>query len=220
MKVLEIKNLSVKYNEHYALQKVNLTIKQKEYICLVGKNGSGKSTLLSSIAGLIKKHSGTISFFADKGDVAYLAQNNMKEIDFPATAKEIILTGCQKHMIKPFYSKEDEKLLEEISEKLNITSLLNKKIGDLSGGERQRVLLARTLIGQPKILLLDEPCSGFDVQTIRTFYDILDELYEKTNITIIMATHDLDEIKNNKIRVVELDGTIVFDGSIEEFNKK
>ncbi len=216
MKIIEIKKLDVKYNEHYALKNINISIKEHEYICLVGKNGSGKSTLLKTIAGLIKKDSGTINFLSERSEVAYLAQNNMTDIKFPATAKEIILTGCQKHKMRPFYSKDDEKALEEISKKLKIEKLLNKKIGDLSGGERQRILLARTLIGNPKILLLDEPCSGFDAQTIRSFYKILDELFEKTDITIIMATHDLDEIKNPNIRVIELDGSVVSDKKIEE----
>ncbi len=219
MKIIEIKKLNVKYNEHYALKDVNLTIKDKEYICLVGKNGSGKSTLLKAIAGLIKKTSGSIEFYGERSDVAYLAQNNMTDINFPATAKEIILTGCQKHKLKPFYTKDDEKALEEITKKLKIEKLLNKKIGNLSGGERQRILLARTLIGNPKILLLDEPCSGFDTQTIRSFYKIIDELFEKSNITIIMATHDLDEIKNPNIRVIELDGEVVKDKKIDEFEK-
>lgn len=217
MDVLEIKNLNVKYNEHYALENINLSVKENEYICLVGKNGSGKSTLLKAIAGLVKKDSGEINFQGNRGDVAYLAQNNMTDTNFPATAKEIILTGLQKHGVKPFYLKEDENLLLNIAKRLKIDDLLNKKIGDLSGGQRQRVLLARTLISNPKILLLDEPCSGLDVYTIRTFYSILDELYESLKVTIIMATHDLDEIKNKNIRVVALDQKIVFDGNIKEY---
>ncbi len=220
MKIFDIKKLNVKYNEHYALKKINLSIKPNEYVCLVGKNGSGKSTLLKVIAGLIKKDSGTIDIYANKGDIAYLAQNNMRDINFPATAKEIIMTGCQKHGEKLFYSKTDEEALEKISEKLNIKKLLNKKIGDLSGGERQRILLARTLIGNPKILLLDEPCSGFDAQSIRTFYKILDDLYSNTDITIIMATHDLDEISNTNVRVIALDQEIVFDGNINDYKKQ
>lgn len=217
MEILEVKDLCVKYNEHYALKNVSFNIKEKEYVCLVGKNGSGKSTLLKTISGLIKKDSGSIDFKIDKSDVSYLAQNNMTDINFPATAKEIILTGVQKHGIKPFYSKKDEKDLERVAKNLKIEDLLHKKIGDLSGGQRQRVLLARTLIGNPKVLLLDEPCSGLDVTTIKNFYNILDELYKNTDITIIMATHDLDAIKNENIRVIVLEQKVVFDGNIEDY---
>lgn len=219
MNIIEVKNLSVKYNEHVALKNINLKVKEKEYICLVGKNGSGKSTLLKTITGLIKKDTGKIDFKIDRADVSYLAQNNMTDISFPATSKEIILTGLQKHGILPFYNKKDEEKLKEIAKKLKIENLLNKKIGDLSGGQRQRVLLARTLIGEPKLLLLDEPCSGLDKATIRNFYKILDELYAQKDITILMATHDLEEIHNPNIRVVELDQEIVFDGNIKEKNK-
>lgn len=217
MEILNVKNLSVKYNEHYAIKDVSFKVNEKEYICLVGKNGSGKSTLLKTISGLVKKDFGDIELKIDRAEVSYLAQNNMNDINFPATAKEIILTGVQKHGIKPFYTRDDEKSLEKIAKDLKIEDLLNKKIGDLSGGQRQRVLLARTLIGKPKVLLLDEPCSGLDVATIKNFYNILDELYEKSNITIIMATHDLDEIHNDNIRVIALDQKIVFDDNIKKY---
>lgn len=217
MDILEVKNLSVKYNEHFALKDVSFKVKDKEYICLVGKNGSGKSTLLKTISGLVKKDSGDIELKISRAEVSYLAQNNMNDINFPATAKEIILTGVQKHGIKPFYTKEDEKALERVIKDLKIEDLLHKRIGDLSGGQRQRVLLARTLIGNPKVLLLDEPCSGLDVSTIKNFYRILDELYEKSDITIIMATHDLDEIQNKSIRVIALEQKVVFDGNIKDY---
>lgn len=219
MNILDVKNLSVKYNDHYAIKNVNFSVNEGEYVCLVGKNGSGKSTLLKAITKLIKKESGDIEFKISKDEVSYLAQNNMVDISFPATAKEIILTGVQKHGVKPFYTKHDEKKLNEVVNKLKIENILHKKIGDLSGGQRQRVLLARTLISNPKLLLLDEPCSGLDVETIKTFYSILDELFENDNITIIMATHDLDEIKNDKIRVIAIDEKVVFDGGISEYLK-
>lgn len=217
MEILEVKKLSVKYNEHLALKDVSFKVRDKEYICLVGKNGSGKSTLLKTISGLLKKDSGDIDLKINRAEVSYLAQNNMNDINFLATAKEIILTGVQKHGIKPFYTKDDERALEKVAKELKIEDLLHKKIGDLSGGQRQRVLLARTLIGNPKVLLLDEPCSGLDVSTIKNFYKILDELYENSDITIIMATHDLDEIHNKSIRVIALEQSVVFDGNIKDY---
>ena len=217
MSIINIKNLEIKYNEHIALKNINLKIDENEYICLVGKNGSGKSTLIKAISNLNKKYSGEIEYSIPRSEISYLAQNNMTDIDFPATAKEIIMTGIQKHGLKPFYNKADEKEFKEIIAKLKIEDLINKKIGDLSGGQRQRVLLARTLIGKPKVLILDEPCSGLDKASIKIFYDILDELYKSGKITIIMATHDLDELTNNKIRVIALDQEVIFDGNIGEY---
>lgn len=220
MEIIKINNLSVKYNEHLAIKNINLDINSNEYVCLVGKNGSGKSTLLKAITGLIKKETGNIEFKIDKSDVAYLAQNNMTDETFPATAKEIIMTGTQKHHLKPFYTKANDKAFEEITQKLEITDIINKKIGDLSGGQRQRVLLARTLISNPKVLLLDEPCSGLDSSTIKSFYNILNELYESSDITIIMATHDLQNITNPNVRIIALEQEIVFDGNINQFISK
>ncbi len=220
MEIIKIKNLSVKYNEHLAIKNINLNITSGEYVCLAGKNGSGKSTLLKAITGLIKKETGNIEFKIAKSDVAYLAQNNMTDENFPATAKEIIMTGLQKHHIKPFYTKANYSELEDIAKKLKIENIINKKIGALSGGQRQRVLLARTLISNPKILLLDEPCSGLDSMTIKSFYNILDELHKTTNITIIMATHDLQNITNPNIRIVALEQEIVFDGNINDFKNQ
>ncbi len=219
-KILEIKNLNVYYNGHNALKNINIDIKPNEYICLVGKNGSGKSTLLKSITGLIKKESGTINFNVDKSEIAYLAQVGQVDSKFPATAREVIMTGCQKHGIKPFYSKKDEIEFEKICNLLNINKIIDKKIGELSGGQRQRVLLARTLIGKPKVLLLDEPCSGLDIESIDNFYTVLDNLFYNKEVTIIMATHDLDEIKNNDIRVICLEQEIIFDGNIKDYMKK
>ncbi len=217
MKIIDIKKLNVKYNEHLAVKNINIEISENEYICLVGKNGSGKSTLLKAITGLIKKESGTVNFKADKSEIAYLAQNSMTDEKFPATAKEIIMTGLQRHKTKPFYTKTDESQYKKIIKELKIENIVNKKIGDLSGGQRQRVLLARTLIGNPKILLLDEPCSGLDLQTIKSFYSILDELHKNSKITIVMATHDLENLSNPDIRVIALEQEIIFDGNIKKY---
>lgn len=217
MEILRVENLCVKYNDHLAIKDISLSVKEKEYVCLVGKNGSGKSTFLKTVTGLQKKEVGSINFGMDKSEIAYLAQNNMTDEKFPATAKEIIMTGVQKHNVKPFYSKRDEEAFEKIVKKLNIEDVVNKKIGDLSGGQRQRVLLARTLIGNPKLLLLDEPCNGLDSKAIKAFYRILDDLYKEANITIIMATHDLKNLSNPNIRVIALEQKIIFDGNIKDY---
>ena len=164
-----------------------------------------------------KKDKGEIILNEKLEDVSYLAQNNLTDLDFPATAKEIIMTGVQKHRVLPFYKKEDYKNFEEISNLLKIKDFVNKKIGDLSGGQRQRIMLARALIRKPKMIILDEPFSGLDIKITKELYEMLNELNKKQKMTIIMATHDLDELDNDNIRVIALARVIKFDGNIKKW---
>lgn len=219
MNVVEIRNLTTTYNGHIAIKDVSFNIKKGEYICLVGENGSGKSTLIKTIVGLNKKDSGEIIKNIDADKISYLAQNNLTEIDFPATAKEIIMTGTQRHKALPFYKKEAHENFEDICNLLGIRELVNRQIGQLSGGQRQRIMLARALVRNPELLILDEPCSGLDVNITKDFYNILNKLNKESGITIIMATHDLDEIVNDDIRVVCMATTVKFDGNIKEWKK-
>lgn len=217
MNILEIKNLSASYDNHKAVEDVSFQIMQGEYVCLVGENGSGKSTLIKTMVGLHKKDSGEIIKNISDDKIAYVAQNNMKDLSFPATAKEIIMTGVQKHKKLPFYTKKDWQLFDNVCKMLNIKNIVNNQIGNLSGGQRQRVILARALIREPDLIILDEPCSGLDVNITKELYDILDKLHKENKMTIIMATHDIDEIKSKNVRVICMATTIKFDGKIDEW---
>ncbi len=217
MSILEVKNLYTSYNGHVALENINFSINEGEYVCLVGENGSGKSTLIKTIVGLHKKDSGEIILNESLENISYLAQNNLTDLEFPATAKEIIMTGVQKHKVLPFYTKNDYKKFDEICDLLKIKNFVNKKIGDLSGGQRQRIMLARALIREPKILILDEPCSGLDINITKELYEMLNRLNKELKMTIIMATHDLDEVKQENVRVICLAKTVTYDGNINEW---
>lgn len=217
MSILQVKNLHTSYNGHTALEDISFSINEGEYVCLVGENGSGKSTLIKTIVGLHKKDSGEIILNEKLENVSYLAQNNLTDLEFPATAKEIIMTGVQKHKVLPFYTKKDYKKFDEICDLLKIGSFVNKKIGDLSGGQRQRIMLARALIREPKMLILDEPCSGLDINITKELYEMLDKLNTEYKMTIIMATHDLDEMKHENVRVIALAKKLKFDGNINEW---
>ena len=216
-KILEVKNLTTSYNNHIAIENISFSILEGEYVCFVGENGTGKSTLIKTIMGMQKKDSGEIHIYLEKKDISYLAQNNMKNITFPATAKEIILTGRQEHKKIPFYTKEDYQKFKEICKTLKIEDIIHKRIGDLSGGQRQRVLLARSLIKEPKLLILDEPCSGLDSKITKELYEILQQLNKEKQMTILMATHDIDEIKKENLRIIHLAGKIKFDGKVQNW---
>lgn len=215
--VLEVKNLQVSYNNHVAIDKINFKIDQGEYVCFIGENGSGKSTLIKTIMGLKKENKGEIKLNISRDEVSYLEQGDLKKIDFPATAKEIIMTGVQKHNKLPFYTKQDKEKFKKVISELKIEEIVNRRIGDLSGGQKQRVLLARALIREPKLIILDEPATGLDAKITRELYKILNKLNKEQNVTIIMATHDLDELKAIKPRIIFLAKTIKYDGDFENW---
>lgn len=223
MNLIEITNLTVSYNGHVAVDKVNINIKEKEFVCLVGENGSGKSTIIKTILELQKQDKGKIKLKIDPSEVSYLEQFNMRDVDFPGTAKEIIMTGMQKKSSKLFYTKEDLEAFKEICNMLGIQEIVNKKIGELSGGQRQRVMLARAMINKPKLLILDEPCSGLDKKISDKLYDILLKINKEYGTTVIMSIHNAYELaernkkENVDIRVVHISKNIKYDGNLNDW---
>lgn len=215
MAILKVENLKVSYSNHTALENINFEINEGEYVCLVGENGSGKSTLVKTIVGLLKQDEGNIELGISLDEVAYLSQTNLKDLNFPATSKEIIMSGVQKHRKISFYTKKDKEVYEKVIKQLKIEDLQFRRIGDLSGGQKQRVLIARALIRQPKLLILDEPATGLDVNITKELYKILEKQNQENKMTILMATHDLDEIEESNPRIICLAKTVKYDGSLE-----
>lgn len=215
MTILEVENIKVSYSNHIALENINFKIEEGEYVCLVGENGSGKSTLIKTIVGLLKQEEGKVGLNISLDEVSYLSQTNLKDLNFPATSKEIIMSGLQKHGKIPFYTKKDKDTYAKIIKQLKIEDIQFKRIGDLSGGQKQRVLIARALIREPKLLILDEPATGLDYNITKELYKILEKQNKENKMTIIMATHDLDEIQEIKPRIIYLAKTIKYDGTFE-----
>lgn len=215
MTVLEVEKLKVSYSNHTALEDINFKVEQGEYVCLVGENGSGKSTLIKTMVGLLKSEEGEIKLNIPLSSVSYLSQTNLKDLNFPATSKEIIMSGAQKHHSLPFYTKKDKQIYNQIIKDLKIEDIQNRRIGDLSGGQKQRVLIARALIRQPKLLILDEPATGLDYNITKELYVLLEKLNKEKDMTIIMATHDFNEINLIKPRIISLAKTIKYDGNLE-----
>lgn len=215
MSILKVENLKVSYSNHTALENINFQIDEGEYVCLVGENGSGKSTLVKTIVGLLKADEGKVELGISLDEVAYLSQTNLKDLNFPATSKEIIMSGVQKHRKIPFYTKKDKEVYDRVIKQLKIEDLQYRRIGDLSGGQKQRVLIARALIREPKLLILDEPATGLDVNITKELYKILEKQNKENKMTIIMATHDLDEIEEVNPRIICLAKTVKYDGNLE-----
>ena len=159
-------NLSIGYGSMVLHDNINFSVNKGDYLCIIGENGCGKSTLMRTLLGLQPPLGGKIVFGdgLKQNEIGYLPQQTAVQKDFPASVREIILSGCQnKCGLRPFYSRKEKRVAGEMMEKLQITHISNKCFRELSGGQQQRVLLARALCATSKILLLDEPVTGLDL---------------------------------------------------------
>ncbi len=222
MNLIELKNVTLGYENHIVLKDIDMTIDDKDFICIVGPNGSGKSTLVKGILGLIKPKKGKVIYNNLKQNfIGYMPQETKVDSSFPASVYEIVLSGTLNSMgLRSFYTKKEKDMADKNLKLLGIDKLKNKNFCDLSGGQRQKVLLARSLCATSKLLILDEPSNNLDTKSKQDLYKTLKELNENHGITIIMITHDLDH--NNLIgnKILSLREDKIFFGSTEEFVKK
>ncbi len=217
MKVVEIENLTVNYQGILALDKVNFSVESKDFLGIIGPNGAGKTTLFNCMLGLLDHYKGEIKFFGTSikkskkylGQIGYVPQKPVFEKNFPATISEVVGMGLTKN------SKKDR--IDEVLQKVWLHELSHRRIGDLSGGQQQRVFIAKALVNSPQILILDEPVTGIDSQSKELFYQILHDLNQKENITIIWSSHDLDAVSKLASKVACLNRTLFFHGISEEF---
>lgn len=217
MKVVEIKNLTIEYPGVKAVDNVSFSIEENDFLGIIGPNGAGKSTLFSCMLGLNNQYDGSISFFGKNirdskkylKDIGYVPQKPIFEKNFPATVREVVRMGLRK--------KSDEDRVDKVLQDVWIHELSHKRIGELSGGQQQRVFIAKALVGDPKILILDEPVTGIDTQSTELFYGILRELNKNQKITIIWSSHDLDAVNRLANKVACLDKTLFFHGISEKF---
>ncbi|SHG39651.1 zinc transport system ATP-binding protein [Thermosyntropha lipolytica DSM 11003] len=193
---VEIKNLWVKINGRSILEDVNLKIKEKDFLGIIGPNGGGKTTLLKVIAGLIKPYRGEIRVMGEDrirpGYIGYVPQYAYFDYEFPITVEEVVLSGRLKHKKGRRFSAADYRIAHDKLKQVEMYSFRKRQIGELSGGERQRVLVARALAVEPKILLLDEPTASADKGFVADFYELLCELNRE--MTIILVSHDITAV--------------------------
>ena len=209
MDLINIKNLFFKYQKTEVLENVNLTIKDDDFLAIIGPNGGGKSTLLKLILGLLPLQSGTIEKNIENNQVGYVPQNTNLNIDFPITALEVVLMSHISSKKRLFgYSKDEISCAIESLNQVGMKDYANKKIGDLSGGQRQRVFIARALCSNPKIMLLDEPTASIDVQGQQEIYELLRELNK--SICIVVVSHDLSILLNYAKNVAHVNRGLVY----------
>lgn len=218
---MTVKDVTLGYDREPVVKNISFTLNRGENLCLVGANGSGKSTLIKGILGLIPLRSGQILIPATLRHVAYLAQIHTTDRDFPATVREIVLSGTQVSGKRlPFYTRRDRVQAEKAMELLKIEEFSSRRIGSLSGGQQQRVLLARAIAREPAVLILDEPCSALDPEITQELYALFDQLRREMGLSMLISTHDWDYVARSADRVLELKREVEFLGTAEEWLKR
>lgn len=224
--ILKVQNLNFHYGSSLVLSDISFSLEAGTYLALAGPNGAGKTTLIKVILGLEKKDSGQIEIFGDNTDsfkawdkVGYLPQRiNTFNPLFPATAEEVVSLGLLAGKKYPkIFKAADKQKIKATLELLDIANLGQRPINQLSGGEQQRVFLARALVADPKILILDEPSAALDPETRTNFFQLLAKLNQEQGLTIIIITHDTAYIGQYASQLLYLDKKVVFYGPLADF---
>ena len=197
--LFEMYSLSASYGANLVLQDVNFKVNENDFIGVIGPNGGGKTTLLRVILGLVKPVTGRMVFnneLLNGNSIGYLPQMSTGDINYPVTVTDIILSGLmiRKGIISRM-SASDKKKAENVIDELGLSGMSESTLNELSGGQIQRVLLARAIIGNPRLLLLDEPGNFVDTTFENDFYEKLKDLNK--HMAILMVSHDVGTISSH-----------------------
>jgi len=192
---VEVKNLSVKFEDHIALADLSMQIPKNSFVAIVGPNGAGKSTFLKVLLGLINPTTGQVKIFdktpqqVDPNLIGYVPQFKTMDRSFPAVSIELVYTGLSRKW--PWRLSKDARMKAcQALDQVGAAHLARRPIGKLSGGELQRVCLARSIVRQPELLMLDEPATGIDAIGEEDMYRMLEAYQKESGATIMMITHD------------------------------
>ena len=241
LNVLEVRDVSIRYNGTIALDKINFSVEQGDLLGIVGPNGAGKTTLFRAILGL-QNYQGKIKLFGYEGKkytpllpmIGYVPQKVNFEPNFPATVSDVVVMGmlsekelvkkakllknsglCWNRIYKP--SKNGSEKVDEALHIVGLESLKERRIGELSSGEQQRAFIAKALVNEPLLLILDEPVTGVDVEVQNRFYALLRKINKENKITVVWASHDLTAISNLADKVACINRSLFFHGEKNEF---
>jgi zinc transport system ATP-binding protein len=211
MTAIDVDGLTVQFGDYGALRAIHFQIESGAFLTVLGPNGSGKSTLLKVLIGLIPATEGRVLIFdrpvqaASPDDVAYVPQIKSLDRSFPALSAELVLTGLKQHW-PGRQQAEDLARAREALRRVGAGHLEGRSLSTLSGGELQRVYLARGIVRQPRLILLDEPATGVDAVGAANLYDLLAEYQDEADVTIVMVTHDLEAAYHHASDVLLLSG--------------
>ncbi len=229
--ILTVKNLNFEYTDAAVLKNVNFSLEKGDFLGIIGSNGAGKSTLIKLILGMLPYSRGEIKVLGKnisevRGRVGYVPQKALSfNSAFPATVREVVManlfprTGLFNH-----YGKKYDSLVKSVLERVGMAEYENRLIGKLSGGQQQRVFIARALISEPELLLMDEPTAGVDARSVKSIMKLVTELNNQ-GLTIVMTNHDTPTLVQaaNKLLIFCEHGYEEFvnraDLSLEEINR-
>jgi len=217
VQVVEIDRLSYAYAGILVLDNISFSINEGDLLGMIGPNGAGKTTLFSCMLGLLNDYTGTIKIFGQDvrknnsmlKSIGYIQQKKAIEQNFPATVEEIVSLG--------FSGKVSRDKIAAALQTVGMIEYRERRIGELSGGQQQRVLIAKAIVNDPKLLILDEPATGIDLETQNKFYALLKKLNHENKITIIWASHDLDAVDRLASSVACINRSMFFHGKAHEF---
>ena len=214
MNAIEIRNLTVAYGENIALENLNLDVEAGSLMALVGPNGAGKSTLIKTILKFLKQITGEIKINAKT--LAYVPQRNSVDWDFPTTLFDVVEMGCYGRvgLFKRVSKEEKQKVLKAI-EQVGMLEFKDRQISELSGGQQQRAFIARALVQEADIYLMDEPFQGVDSTTEKSIVEILKQLKAEGK-TIIVVHHDLQTVPTYFESVALINKAVIVSGKVSE----
>jgi zinc transport system ATP-binding protein len=219
VEIVRLQDIRVNYGNIPALEDVTLSIFQYDFLGIIGPNGGGKSTLLKVILGLVKPYSGSVSVFGKPPEqarswIGYVPQRLSFDHDFPVSVWDVVMMGRYgKTGFFRRYNRGDKTAAEKALARVGMRDYRNKQIGRLSGGQQQRVFIARALVAEPKLLLLDEPTASIDPTMQTEFYELLEEL--KKSLTIVMVSHDIGAVSIYVDKIACLNLQLYYHGSKE-----
>ena len=216
--IVSVENLSFGYGSSLSIENISFNVSEGDFLGIIGPNGAGKTTLFRCILGVLGNYAGSIRLFgqdikSNKGllkRVGYIPQKRTIEQEFPVTVQEAVSFGLIG------LRNSSNTVLSAITD-VGLDELKNKRIGNLSGGQLQRVLIAKALVSNPDLLILDEPTISIDKESEKKFYSILTELNEDRKKTIILSSHDLDAIKKLSNKIACVNKRLFFHGNVHEF---